>query len=141
MTVVCYKDGILAADSQMSAGDAIVTLSFKKLAKGPGVIGGFSGRANNIPTYRKWVKKGAKKKDIPSKNTDGMIIRGTKKDPKIYIVDDGLLIRIYDKTHAVGSGANVALGAMSAGASAQEAVRITMKHNHSCGGKVMTVTL
>ena len=48
---------------------------------------------------------------------------------------------IYDEFFAIGSGSSLALGAMSFGASAEEAVRVAIKHNVFCGGEVYSVSL
>ena len=43
--------------------------------------------------------------------------------------------------YAIGSGCEVAFGAMEAGASAEEAVKIAIKRVVGCGGKVMKLKL
>lgn len=61
---------------------------------------------------------------------------------KIALLDSGgWPMDIKAPFYSLGSGADIALGAMAAGADAVEAVRIAIKYNTTCGGAIQKLKL
>jgi hypothetical protein len=64
-----------------------------------------------------------------------------KPNGRVFMFENGApqLMAAGGRYHAVGSGANLALGAMFAGADACTAVRAAIYHDTNTGGRVMTL--
>lgn len=142
MTTIAYRDGVLAADTQTSIHDGCVITPDKskkilRLSDGSLIAG--SGIKRQISDFAKWCETKVGEKPDTEEST---IIRIS--------LDGGVIV--YDgKTderdvtgcpfYAVGSGAAAALGAMYAGARADQAVEIAMKVDPWTGGEVDVVRL
>ena len=130
MTTVCYRDGILAADSAVTDGKTAVgtTKKFAVLDDG-GVVTSVGGLSHE-PTFFAWAKKGFPADDRP-KLTDNFEGAHIAPDGKITWYSDDLEPYHFDHGEywALGSGFQVALGALAAGATAEEACKIACKHD------------
>ena len=147
MTVVCYKNGVLASDSLVS--NSIMNAgSMQKVLKRGGYLVGVSGSCKDAAMFLDAVKEipvEALDNFIPDPVTmkfDNLGAIFVKPDGTVLHVDEGgYFFQIDAPFHAEGSGAPIAIGAMAAGASAQEAVEIAIEYVPSCGGKVQSVEL
>lgn len=140
MTTIAYKDGVIAYDSRQTKGGAIVSDDCLKCEIVNGVSFFLSGCVCDeqalIAAYF----------GTPSK--DSVECSG-------FVVDNGKLMVVGhdDKTgiwkqpldpanaDAIGSGSAYALAAMDMGASADEAVRASMKRDIYTGGTVRTMVI
>ena len=146
MTTIAYKDGILASDSQETDG-------YNKRKCGPKII---KREIADSETGKQAILLGATGNSYAG--AVAMDWYGTNQPPPQFHDDDFELIivdrsgvytmdrycrpiRTQEKFTAVGSGAAVALGAMYAGATAEEAVKIACKVDNYTSGKVITLTL
>lgn len=144
MTVVVYRDRVLAADSRESADrDRIDSDKKKKIWRLPdGSLFGAAGSSVAISHLLDQIKKASKQKNktLPTglKGCTALLI-----DPKdIWYFEKGYWMEITEEDYlAIGSGATVAYGALEAGASAVEAVKAAIKRNVYCGGRVQKLEL
>lgn len=144
MTVVAFRDKLLAADS-LCVRDKTRTGKTHKIHRvektrycgdGRYALVGDMGEAVAIAEW--WLAGGPLEGPMPSSKSD---VAGTV----IWIPDHGrpLMLELGTVTplsrapyYAWGSGADFALGAMAAGASALQAVEAAIKHCTTCGGPV-----
>lgn len=137
MTVIAYKNRAMVSDGRCTATDLIVTDKMDKLAKGPGVIGGFAGDSDTCNECRKWVQEGADLQNPPKKTTTGLVAYDKDGKTELYRMEDNGYFQLDpDDFHVIGSGKEIAIGALSQGATLKEAVRVTAKYITSCGGKI-----
>jgi ATP-dependent HslUV protease subunit HslV len=144
MTIIAYRDGIIAADTLACAGNSKTGYSCK-LARSPhGALCGMAGPAAYSQRFRKWFEAGrdgdhpelSAERDCESSliivETDGKVFHFFAKDPP-YEINAPYI--------AIGSGCVEARGAMAAGASAIEAVKAAIAHDCHCGGDIMWLSL
>ena len=133
MTIIAYKDGVLAADSQLSAGSLICGTD-RKLIRLEGYMLGGCGNSEDWELFLEWFEKTLKNPLTPrpllNKNADFICIKKNKSI--IYYGSKLIPYNVKSKFHALGSGMDIAYGAMAAGASAKEAVKITCKYHKDC---------
>lgn len=140
MTVVAYRDGVLAADSAASDGDTIAH-DIKKCWRIRGNLIGCAGFVTDITKFILWFRDGADEDEFP-KMRDLSALMVTP-DAKIYSYDQlgPAPTECTSKYVAMGSGGAIALGAMYAGADAVTAVKAAIKHSHGCAGPIRTLRL
>lgn len=133
MTVIAYKSGILAADSAVVANDTHIG-TLDKLHKVGDTWVGFSGMLEDLEPFLATLS-GEPPPQRPGSFNALLVRRG-----KVYHASSwGQAYAIRGPHHAVGSGSDLALGAMDAGATAEEAVRIACKRDVYSGGRVKVV--
>lgn len=143
MTIIAYKDGVLAADRLMTVNGGTIVGEVRKIARSVSgyVLGGAAGSAGYAAAFLKWILNEAPPGEEPTpKQGDGLYDRGIlirAADPNVIEVHepDGTHT-INVECYALGSGRELALGAMDFGATAEEAVAITIARETSCGGEV-----
>ncbi len=144
MTTICYKAGILAFDGQCTNENEIVAKNIVKAIATKKLLVGASGATAHCQAFIEWVRNGRKAstmpKPLPDDKFEGIVI-----DDKgcITVYEEGLL-SVEFGTHpffAIGSGAQFAIGAMEAGASALEAVKIAAKRDIYTGGEIRWVEM
>jgi len=132
MTTIAVKDGIVAYDSQIVNGSNISTLNFDKhktdrdgnhyfLSGTVGDYQKFINRIDNVECSAIFVSK------------DGLTIKEIH-----YNKNDGYFDMLPSETHSIGTGETYAMGAMDAGATAKQAVKIAKKRDLYTGGKIRT---
>ena len=118
MTIICYRDGVMAADSASFSGD-IVSAHVRKITRSPtGALIGVSGDTKDVMAFLRWAEQGADLEKCPKKiKICGLIAAG---DDAVDMVENGLVYRVSGPFFAVGSAEDFGLGgAMAAGASAR----------------------
>lgn len=138
MTVIAFRDGLMSADSLMSSGGTRAGW-VRKVAKGKGGhLGGVAGEAGAGLKFLQWVEKGAKGK-MPGGDISAIFV---KPDGSVFLIDKtAILIPSDAPFYATGTGGDLALGVMAAGAEADEAVLAAIKFDVHCGGAVTSVRL
>lgn len=138
MSIIAYKDGVVAADRQATVDSRRVTcgkLIIRRLGKRQVAIA--STGSDALWQLRiEWLLRRGKPGDYPPCTVDdalhtSIIVFGD--GTPHFFTFTGIPSFVEDNFHAWGSGADIATGAMAAGASAVEAVRITCRHNVYCG--------
>lgn len=135
MSTIAYRNGILAADTQVTHNDTIVFGMNKLYQLKCGSWFGFTGRGDQLHVWQEWVEAGMPPTAV---ELDVSILLVRRKQLWLF---GGCLppMRVKEPYHAVGSGAVFALAAMDAGADAVQAVRIACKRDIYSGGKVRSV--
>jgi ATP-dependent protease HslVU (ClpYQ) peptidase subunit len=128
MTVIAYKDGVLAADKRAENNGLAMTVT--KIEKIKDALVGVSGNAAHTFALFSWVENGCVKDDYPEfQKTDdySVILMITHKREIVRFERTPWPIHFHDLYHATGSGRNYAIAAMHMGATAIEAVEIACK--------------
>ncbi len=143
MTIICIKDGIIASDSLVSVG-SICTGAVPKIFDTGLFVIGVAGDYEQALTFVQWVRQGMPDvlPDTGGVARDFDCLVYEKATKIVYFYTNSYTPGIINnKHHAIGSGYEVALGAMEAGASAEEAVKIAIKLCTTCGGKLQKQVL
>lgn len=138
MTTIAYRQDVLAADTQITCGGTIDGWVQKAFRKGA-LLYATSGCSGLAGDFVSWVAGGM--------NGDAPSLRGEKDEGGAhgYLFPGGdRVVWRYNNvwaTHhapffAYGSGAEIALGAMLHGASAEDAVRAAAQRDTSTGGEI-----
>lgn len=147
MTTICYRDGVLAADSRAYSGDKMPIGIKKKLHRlSNGALLASSSRVvGNTDAFAAWCQAAIDEKrclpDVAAPedyDIQGLLIWT---DGKIYYWNDSRSWAgpLEAEFFAIGSGEQFAYGAMMAGASAEEAVRIACACDPWTDGPVRTL--
>jgi hypothetical protein len=145
MTVIVYRDGVMAADSGGRTND-VIRNNCVKVHKCPvtGDLFGFAGNADSIGVFIDYVKSTDPAKvmpDIPKASDDlGRFIVlhvPLKVRVPVMITHYGRESYVFEPYVAIGAGAEVAIGALHAGADALDAVQAAIKHSPYCFGGVV----
>lgn len=143
MTVIAYKDGIMAADSNASYDYLTVAQVHKTIRTKHGFLIGGAGSAGDVSEAFARLQdleniRQLYGEEIISGESQLLIV--TPKG-KIYVVDHAGVITVRGKFAVLGSGSAVALTALTLGHSAAEAVNVAKKLVPGCGGKTRTIKL
>lgn len=144
MTIVAYKDGIIASDSQVESGNLIVGTVPKITRMKKGGVAGASGRIKGVAAFLAYARKtgfdgSPVVHNLDLKDSSAFFVLP---DRTIWIVEHGAPpYQLQDVMHAEGAGREVAIGAMEYGASAREAVEIAIRRTSGCGGPILTMSL
>lgn len=113
----------------------------------PTIIAGYCGTAALWMEWERWFSRSMSGSPPPTvKGTSDItvlaVMRETAKSPLIVMSfeAEGCLHYISD-SYAIGSGSDLALGAMEAGKSALDAVKIACKKSVYCGGQIHAVDI
>lgn len=133
MTTAAYKDGVLVSDSGMGS-HSTYEGSVRKLfrSKSNGIVAG-CGDAVSLALIEEWAEQHNCDldflADIPERfDYSGLWIR---EDRSLWFFEKGVAFRFDAPFAAIGSGRDIALGAMAAGASAEQAVTIAVTFDNA----------
>lgn len=135
MTTIVYRDGVMASDTGAAFGGVFHPWARKMVRGRGGDLYGGAGNAAEVTAFFAWVEGGCVG-DIP-------VPRLLENDGSSFIIliarpDPGSPVELYtangtERYHApcmaIGSGAEVAFGALYAGADAETAVRAAIAHS------------
>lgn len=141
MTTIAYRDGVLAADTQSTEHDRIYG-KIVKIRKRGGLLASFSGEACMGRAFADWFVGGmegeAPEMELGEQTATGIIYF----HPRKWLIHDKYGWDSYEAPfYAHGSGAELAIGAMEMGASAEGAVRVASIHDIYTGGDVTVLRL
>lgn len=145
MTTIAYRDGVLAADRRAySGGKSPIGLKTKVERLKDGSLLGVSSTVVGASTQiRDWVERGCPlpaPDDLQPESFELLLIRPSGE--VFYACNAPTLTGPLEAAFlAVGSGSDYALGAMSMGASAVEAVEVAASHDPWTGGGVNSLLL
>lgn len=144
MTVLAYRAGVLASDSQATLNGSSGAVARKIARNKTGDLAGATGDAVYAQAFLDWFEAGEKKKrpDATEKgkadnSNRGMIAR-SKGPIEVYEFDG--MFKIKAEYFAIGSGRAEAMGAFHAGADAVGAVRAACAHDVYCGGEIQILS-
>lgn len=138
MTIIAYRDGVLAADTAIVAGDTMLPDCIVKIVKDRGSLAGAAGSATYNHAFLAWFLGHELGEPPTPVKDDGLFDIGiiVRPDGTIERHEPGGKFVITPVYYAVGSGEDVALGAFFAGADAEQACAAAIAHDTSCGGKI-----
>lgn len=131
MTIIAFDGKTIASDSQIS--DTYVEYNCKKIFKINNSYIGTVGDYSEGLKFIRWFKDQMTEK--PELSTEGFSALQII-ERKVYYWDAYLIRYLSTIPCAIGSGDCIAMGAMLAGANAKEAVKITIKLDKECGGRI-----
>ena len=136
MTTIALKDGVLACDKQGTNYGTISTCAAKMVHSDSSVYC-FCGTLTTGLKFINWLLDEQRGKAPSIRKT--CVVEMDKKTGAAYVWEDNIPIKIEDSVFATGSGGDVALGAMEAGATPEEAIKIATKWDTHTGKGVQVV--
>ncbi len=139
MTTICFDGITLAADKQCTIYNTPtkVTKIYKVVEDGDTFLYGCAGNATEAYAFHLWTIGELEQR--PKLSNIQIIMIDYEKT--VYIADKNLIyLPIQSKKWAIGSGGDYALGAMYAGKTAKEAVKIASQLDVYTGNAVDTLT-
>ena len=146
MTTVVYRDGVLAADTQITYGATIMPCKVKKLTKLPnGSLFGYCGAVELGEIMKKsLIAIGQSdgvledRRDLDKENFEGILVQP---NGDTLFFENRSWINVKVPYVAMGSGKEHAYGALACGASAKQAVRASILLDPGSGGKVQAISI
>jgi hypothetical protein len=131
MTTIVYKNGVLAADSLVCYGDKRYGLATKIFETSENIFGGAGCLMHNT-FFQKFINGEDIDKElfksISESGFDGIVIN--KKTKEVTIYDQFLTPEnVNAEFYCLGSGADIARGALSMGATPREAIECASKYD------------
>lgn len=143
MTIIAYKQGVIAADRLVSSGQIICGQGQKIARASDGTLFAAAGQLTDTQRLLHWgAERGAScidedRPDIDSEHTVMLIVLN---DGRIYEIIHGAAAlrpaRIIDTIAAHGSGAEIGLGVMEQGGSAVDACVVACRRITNCGAGI-----
>jgi hypothetical protein len=144
MTVIAYDGKTLASDRKCSSGD-IATVKTKLTAAGGGRYCAAAGGGEHGDQLVAWCVAGMNPDTYPMAPKDeddsAILVVADSRGARTYYPQTPTPMRVEQPFMAWGSGREIAIGAMAAGATAREAVLIAGEWVNSCGLGVDVATL
>lgn len=140
MTIVVYRDGVMAADSLVTDHD-LRCGAVRKIQKINGCLVGAAGGLAEVQMFFAWyaARAGTDRPVLTDDNFEGLVVMP---GGQVNWYGHGLLpTRLDAPYHAIGSGFKVAMGALWMGASAERAVECAIALNIRCGGPIDVIRL
>lgn len=141
MTIIVYRDGVMAADSAAWHGSVRVSYEKRKIYRlKDGSLFGCAGASATIQTVRAWADLGfsqeGKPKDEKEEDFEGLLItpEGVAKGVSHDMIVHHLAPAAF---HCVGQP-DFVYGALAMGATAEEAVRLAIRWCDYAGGECFT---
>lgn len=137
MTTIATDGKTMAADTRLS-GSYIEQFEAVKLFRIGGVVYGVAGEDwSHCMAYVDWVKGGRSEDCKPTNASEFNAL--FVENGKVYLEGASLRPIENGSLNAIGSGKSFAMGAMLAGATPAQAVKIAMKLDPITGGKIRTM--
>lgn len=141
MTTLAYKDGVLAADTQVNDGGARVAITEKIGRTDDGRLWGFTGSLQFQAACVAWAQHPDNPNPPPSWDDDSLFIVIEPDGRAREWCGKGWVEHLQAPFFAWGSGMRFAIGAMAAGADARAAVAIAARYDNNSGPPVRTLRL
>lgn len=140
MTTIAFDGKILSAEGREVVDNLIVSDKVRKLhyVEGGQFYLAVAGVTNDIPVYEEFFRTGQKPSDEYKFDSEVIIIDSTGHAMYGTCLND---MTEMDIPFAIGSGGDIAIGAMLAGADAVEAVKIACKKDVYSGGFISYVDI
>ena len=150
MTTIATRNGVMVSDGQVSFGDRIDQTNLKKVRKINGCLVGGAGRLSSVLQFFNWFEEWSNAQVVQGESPHVQVFIPENIDDEdftgIVVFTDGVIFmyeggkRCYEivgaEYYAIGSGADFALSAMDAGASAEDAVKVAIKRDVFSGGEL-----
>ena len=142
MSIIVYRDGVMAADTAVHIEGTYVDMTEKIWSVGAELVG-VTGHVSLASVVVEWVKKGALAHEQPALDGDDdfEVVR-VGRDSGVNWCDRYFIWNQWrGRYYASGSGAQVALGALEHGASAQDAVEVACRISAMCREPITVLRL
>ena len=140
MTCIVYRDGVLAADTLVVDETSAIYHAPKIYRLDDGSLIGAAGNGREILTFLNcYLQNIEPPKDYEYTTFAGILVKPS--GDVYYCETHDLIDQVMDEYLAIGSGRNIAYGALEMGASAEEAVRMACKYSIYCGLPITTLRL
>jgi ATP-dependent protease HslVU (ClpYQ) peptidase subunit len=161
LTTIAFRDGVLASDSKVSSGSDVFVGEFQKIfkliveeelswidrlvfRKEPEQVEYLIGAAGTLEDIQEYIGNMFMGGERTKASYDCSLLAVCQDDEGGYIItkyDGGQKgFQLSAKYASIGSGYEIALGAMYHGASAEEAVKAAMYHDNTSGGELQRVS-
>ena len=141
MTVIAYRDGIMAADTGTWSGNLITHCLAEKIYRTrTGALLACAGRVSKIIAVRQWIDGGDRPAPDEKDNFGALLVHREMKLVE-RISWDMLIYPDEGPFQVEGSHDEFLFGALAAGASAEEAVALALRFTGYAAGEVRTVRL
>lgn len=137
MTTIATDGHSMAADSLSTAGGERVAFPQKLHRASDGRLFGSAGPSADCALFTKWMRGETGKPDL----SDGFSALVLTPEGRVFYLCPKLEPVEFIVPQAIGSGAPYAIGAMLAGASPEEAVRIAIQRDTTSGGEIQSLCL
>lgn len=136
MTVIAYRDGVMAADTASFQSDFVVSTNGKKIRRHGEILVGCAGFVGDIEAFHTWVARGLPEKKRPT---------GFKDFAAIVVRPDGVALKCDESLSlypasgqwcVCGAHIDFMIGAFAMGATAEQAVRLAIAYGIYAGGGV-----
>lgn len=143
MTVIAYRDGVMAGDRQLTSHGVVVGMVTKvHLIKSRRALLACDGDAMLAAAFERWMSTRADGDPPPlSQGESSSGALEVRADGTMWLWGGTGFIEFDAPFVALGSGRDLALGAMAAGATAEEAVRYASSLDIYSGGGVDVVKM
>lgn len=138
MTTIAYRDGKLAGDSRATA-NGLIDNQTTKVWEHKGVLIGASGSQALCEKFRSWVIAGIDGESPFEGAEDGNGLVVSKAGVVCFGNSGSWPVK--EPFYTLGSGYQLALGALAMGASAKEAVEVAARFDTMTGGKITVLSL
>ncbi|HEX8577982.1 MAG TPA: hypothetical protein VF655_00120 [Allosphingosinicella sp.] len=133
-TIACTSAG-MAGDGRIMRGSIIAAESAVKVHRlEDGTLVGCAGQTLDSMAFRDWLAGGEEGKRPKASSPFGALV--FKPDETLWYYADGSSGAIVDTPMAIGSGSELAMGAMLAGADAEQAVKVAARVDPYTGGRI-----
>jgi hypothetical protein len=142
MTAIAYRSGQMAADTGVHQGDEI-PYHIKKIYRINGKLVAASGNIADMMGFRDWIRQGANgdfvRLEVERAGFNGIVV---EPDGTVLCMHEyGPLFRYDAPFFAIGFPKAMMIGAMAAGATAEQAVKIALAYSEGCAGGVQVENL
>jgi hypothetical protein len=153
MTIICVKDGVIAADGSSWMGAVLVHKDARKIVRSvDDAIGGSTGCTSDTTIFRNWfaetesivTRSALQPRDsaLVFEEKSGFSALWLEPGGDVWMMEfDGKPYFVGREPQSIGGAWQLALGAMYAGASSEEAVRICVERSQYAAGEVFVARL
>lgn len=143
MTIICVRDGVMAVDSAVSSNSSRVGTARKWCAVPDSLGGGYAAASGSLAPAteaRRLLVAGEALDPLKGSGEEFSVLH-LRADGRVREFDNGFWIEFDAPFYVLGSGSQVARGALAAGASAERAAEIACDLCDGCGGPVTVLRL
>jgi ATP-dependent protease HslVU (ClpYQ) peptidase subunit len=137
MTVLAYRNGVLAADTSVWSNNVLSGEIVKIARRRDGALIGIAG---SVAAGQTMIDHFLKADGLEIERPDEVECIVVDQDGKIITYDADHIAEVEAEFEASGAGYQIAHGALAAGASAEEAVAIAIQNHAKCSGDVISLS-
>ena len=142
MTIIAYRNGVMAADSSAWIGRSVHRWSRKLLRSEDGCLFGVTGQCAEGQAYLSWIAGFQQGREPMPSVIDGdtsFDVLRVQPDGKIAVLTQFGWEAFAAPYYVIGAAQAVAWGALFAGADAETAVRAAIEHSDAASGDVVAI--